>query len=48
MAVQHTLLGRLLYQQYLGGKQEYLKLLLSSRDPNQVARDLQVLQIHCT
>ncbi|MDD5385022.1 MAG: peptidoglycan DD-metalloendopeptidase family protein [Gallionella sp.] len=41
MAEQQVLLGRLLYQQYLGGEQEYLKLLLNSHDPNQVSRDLQ-------
>ena len=41
MAEQRTLLGRLLYQQYLGGRQEYLKLLLNSHDPNQVFRDWQ-------
>jgi len=41
---QQALLGQLLYQQYLGGKQEYLKLLLSNKDPNQVARDLQYYQ----
>ena len=41
MAEQQVLLGRLLYQQYLGGEQEYLKLLLSNHDPNQVFRDLQ-------
>ncbi len=39
MAEQQVLLGRLLYQQYLGGKQEYLKLLLNNQNPNQVARD---------
>lgn len=44
MAEQQALLGRLLYQQYLGGKQEYLKLLLSNHDPNQVSRDLQYYQ----
>ncbi len=38
---QQALLGSLLYQQYLGGKQEYLQLLLNNRDPNQAARDLQ-------
>ena len=38
---QQALLGRLLYQQYLGGRREYLKLLLNNRDPNQVARELQ-------
>ena len=41
MAGQQVLLGRLLYQQYLGGQQEYAKLLLSNQDPNQVARDVQ-------
>ena len=38
---QQTLLSELLYQQYLGGKHEYLKLLLDNQDPNKVARDLQ-------
>lgn len=38
---QQTLLSRLLYQQYLGGKHEYLKLMLDNQDPNKVARDLQ-------
>ncbi len=38
---QQALLGKMLYQQYLGGKQEYLKLLLSNHDPNQVARETQ-------
>jgi septal ring factor EnvC (AmiA/AmiB activator) len=44
IAVQQALLGKLLYQQYLGGKQEYLKLLLNNQDPNQVARDLHYYQ----
>jgi len=38
---EQSLLSKLLYQQYLGGKQEYLKLLLNNHDPNQVARELQ-------
>jgi septal ring factor EnvC (AmiA/AmiB activator) len=38
---QQAMLGKLLYQQYLGGQEEYLKLLLSNRDPNQVARETQ-------
>ena len=38
---QQTLLSKLLYQQYLGGKHEYLKLMLDNQDPNKVARDLQ-------
>jgi len=37
---EQSLLSKLLYQQYLGGKQEYLKLLLNNHDPNQVAREL--------
>ncbi|OGS75208.1 MAG: peptidase M23 [Gallionellales bacterium GWA2_55_18] len=41
---QQTQLGKLLYQQYLGGKQEYLKLLLNNQNPNQVNRDLQYYQ----
>lgn len=41
MQGQQALLGKLLYQQYLGGKQEYLKLLLNNRDPNQMAREMQ-------
>ena len=38
---QQVLLEKLLYQQYLGGKQEYLKMLLNNRDPNQMAREMQ-------
>ncbi len=38
---QQALLGKMLYQQYLGGKQEYLKLLLNNHDPNQVTREMQ-------
>lgn len=41
MQDEQLMLNRLLYQQYLGGKQEYLKLLLDARDPNQTARELQ-------
>lgn len=38
---QRSLLGRLLYRQYLGGiDQDYLKLLLNSKEPNQFAREL--------
>ena len=44
MAEQRVLLGRLLYQQYLGGKQEHLKLLLNNQNPNQLARDLRYYQ----
>ena len=41
LEIQQTQLGKLLYQQYLGGKQEYLKLLLNNQNPNQASRDLQ-------
>ncbi|MDO8206386.1 MAG: peptidoglycan DD-metalloendopeptidase family protein [Gallionella sp.] len=41
---QKVLLEKLLYQQYLGGKHEYLKLMLDNQDPNKVARDLQYFQ----
>jgi septal ring factor EnvC (AmiA/AmiB activator) len=37
---QQALLGKLLYQQYLGGRQEYLMLLLNNHDPNQIAREM--------
>ncbi len=38
---EQKLLSNLLYQQYLGGKQEYIKLLLNNHDPSQVVRELQ-------
>ena len=41
MQDQQLQLARLLHQQYLGGKQEYFKLLLNNHDPNQAARELQ-------
>lgn len=44
IARQQELLGRLLYQQYLGGKHEYLRLMLDNQDPSKVARDLQYFQ----
>jgi murein hydrolase activator len=37
---QQALLSRLLYQQYLGGKNEPLRLLLNREDPNRIARQL--------
>ncbi len=38
---QQSLLGRLLYRQYIGGiDQDYLKLLLNNEDPNLIAREL--------
>ncbi len=40
-AKQQALLGRLLYRQYVSGiDQDYLKLLLSSKEPNQLTREL--------
>ncbi len=39
LSKEQALLGKLLYQQYLGGKHEYLKLMLDNQNPNQVARD---------
>ena len=41
MQGQREQLGKLLYQQYIGGEQEYLKLLLNNQDPNQAAREVQ-------
>lgn len=41
---QQALLEKLLYRQYLGGEQTYLRLLLNNRDPNQIARDWQYYQ----
>ncbi len=38
---QQAMLSELLYQQYIGGKHEYLKLLLDNQDPDKAARDLQ-------
>lgn len=40
LKAQQTLLGRLLYQQYLGGQAEPLKLLLNREDPHSIARRL--------
>lgn len=44
MQGQQAQLEKLLYQQYLGGQQEYLKLLLNNQDPNQAARDMQYFE----
>jgi septal ring factor EnvC (AmiA/AmiB activator) len=44
LSSQQKMLGNLLYQQYLGGKHEYLKLMLDNQNPNKVARDLQYFQ----
>ena len=40
IAAQQRQLGRLLAMRYVSGQQDYLRLLLSGRDPNQTARDL--------
>lgn len=40
MQTQQLQLAKLLQQQYLGGSQEYFKLLLNNHDPNQAAREL--------
>jgi septal ring factor EnvC (AmiA/AmiB activator) len=40
LKTQQLLLARLLYQQYLGGQVEPLKLLLNREDPNDIARRL--------
>ncbi len=40
IAAQQSRLGRLLAMRYASGQQGYLRLLLSGRDPNQTARDL--------
>ena len=37
---QQNLLAKLIYQQYLTGGEDYLKLLLNQQDPNQIARHL--------
>jgi murein hydrolase activator len=41
---QQLLLSQLIHQQYLGGKQEYFKLLLNNQDPSQAARELQYFE----
>ncbi|MBP6058146.1 MAG: peptidoglycan DD-metalloendopeptidase family protein [Nitrosomonas sp.] len=38
--IERNQLERLFYQQYLGGQQDYLRLLLNQQDPNQIARNL--------
>ena len=40
IAAQQRQLGQLLALRYVSGQQDYLRLLLSGRDPNQTARDL--------
>lgn len=40
IAGQQSQLGELLYRQYIGGRQDYLRLLLNGEEPNRTARDL--------
>ena len=40
IAAQQSQLGQLLAMRYASGQQDYLRLLLSGRDPNQTARNL--------
>jgi septal ring factor EnvC (AmiA/AmiB activator) len=41
LARERAVLGRLMYQHYLHGRSEPLKLLLNREDPNQIARQLE-------
>ena len=38
--IEQNQLEKLFYQQYLGGQQDYLRLVLNQQDPNQIARDI--------
>lgn len=38
--IQQEQLGKMLYYQYVSGQRDYLQLLLSQQDPNQIARNL--------
>lgn len=38
--IERTQLEKLLYQQYMGGQQDYLRLMLNQQDPNQIARNI--------
>ncbi|WP_258364463.1 murein hydrolase activator EnvC [Nitrosomonas sp. Nm84] len=38
--IERNQLEQLLYRQYLGGRQDYLQLMLKQQDPNQIARDI--------
>ncbi|MDP2785190.1 MAG: peptidoglycan DD-metalloendopeptidase family protein [Sulfurimicrobium sp.] len=40
IVAEQVLLGKLLYQQYLSGQQDQLKILLNQENPNQAARQL--------
>ena len=38
--LERNQLEKLLYQQYLKGQQDYLRLVVNQKDPHQIARDL--------
>lgn len=43
IAEEQSVLGKLLYQQYLGGQSDAIKLVLNGEDPNEIARQLHYL-----
>ena len=43
IADEQATLGRLLYQQYVGGQSDAIKLVLNGEDPNEIARQLHYL-----
>jgi septal ring factor EnvC (AmiA/AmiB activator) len=43
IADEQAVLGRLLYQQYVGGQSDTIKLALNGEDPNEIARQLHYL-----
>ncbi len=43
IADEQSILGKLLYQQYLGGQSDAIKLVLNGEDPNEIARQLHYL-----
>ena len=43
IAEEQVTLGRLLYQQYVGGQSDAVKLVLNGEDPNEIARQLHYL-----
>lgn len=43
IADEQATLGRLLYQQYVGGQSDAIKLVLNGKDPNEIARQLHYL-----
>ncbi|MEO8165411.1 MAG: peptidoglycan DD-metalloendopeptidase family protein, partial [Betaproteobacteria bacterium] len=43
IAEEQSILAKLLYQQYLGGQSDAIKLVLNGEDPNEIARQLHYL-----